>query len=313
MSVNFKIKGEILSFLLNILSVSCYEGLVYGLLTIGFFLTFRVLDFPDLTMEGSFPLGGAVAGALIVFAEWNPFVATLGAFLAGTSIGLITGFINTKLKVTALLSGILMMVGLYSVNLKIMSGPNIALLRNDSVFDIIGRLLGLSKMGLAIVVSGLFAGGCFLLLNWFLNTEIGLALRASGDNEQMVRGVGVDTDKNILIGCAIANGMIALTGSLVAQYQGFTDVSMGIGIIVTALASAIIGTAVFRPNRIFTMLLACFGGSFIYRLIITLALRLGLAPGDLRLITSVMVLVALTIPLVQKLARGEWVPPAPRL
>lgn len=302
-----------MNFVLNVLSVSCYEGLAYGLLTIGFFLTFRVLDFPDLTMEGSFPMGGAVVGALIVYAEWNPFVATLGAFLVGSMAGLVTGFINTKLKVTALLSGILMMVGLYSINLKIMSGPNIALLRHDTVFDIIGKYVGLSKMGLAILVAGLFALTGFLLLNWFLNTEIGLALRASGDNEQMVRGVGADTDKNILIGCAVANGMIALTGAIVAQFQGFTDVSMGIGIIVTALASAIIGTAVFRPKTVFTMLLSCFGGSFIYRLIITLALRVGLAPGDLRLITSAMVLLALTIPLVQKLARGEWVPPAPRL
>ncbi len=302
-----------MDILLNILSVSCYEGLAYGLLTIGFFLTFRVLDFPDLTMEGSFPMGGATAAALIVYAEWNPFLATLGAVIIGVLAGLITGFINTKLKVTALLSGILMMVGLYSVNLRIMSGSNIPLLRHDTVFDLAGQVLGLGKMGLAIAVAGAFALLAFLLLTWFLHTEIGLALRASGDNEQMVRGVGADTDKNILIGCAIANGMIALTGSLVAQYQGFTDVSMGIGIIVTALASAIIGTALFRPNRVITMLLACFGGSFIYRMIITVALRLGMSPGDLRLITSVMVLIALTIPLIQKLTRGEWVPPAPRL
>jgi putative ABC transport system permease protein len=233
--------------------------------------------------------------------------------LVGTSAGLITGFINTKLKVTALLSGILMLVGLYSINLKIMSGPNIALLRHDTVFDMIGSVLGVGKMPLAIIVAGSFALTCLFLLNWFLHTEIGLALRASGDNEQMVRGVGSDTDKNILIGCGIANGMIALTGALVAQYQGFTDVSMGIGIIVTALASAIIGNALFRPKKVIGMLLACFGGSFIFRLILTLALRLGMPPGDLRLITSLMVLIALTIPLFQKMARGEWVPPAPRL
>lgn len=302
-----------MDFIVSVISVALYEGLAYGLLTIGFFITFRVLDFPDLTMEGTFPMGGAVVGALIVYAEWNPFLATLGAVLVGTSAGLITGFINTKLKVTALLSGILMMVGLYSINLKIMSGPNIALLRHDTVFDIIGSVLGLGKMPLAIIVAGSFALTCLFLLNWFLHTEIGLALRASGDNEQMVRGVGSDTDKNILIGCGIANGMIALTGALVAQYQGFTDVSMGIGIIVTALASAIIGNALFRPKKVIGMLLACFGGSFIFRLILTLALRLGMPPGDLRLITSLMVLIALTIPLFQKMARGEWVPPAPRL
>jgi putative tryptophan/tyrosine transport system permease protein len=302
-----------LNTILSVLSVSVYEGLAYGMLTIGFFLTFRVLDFPDLTMEGSFPMGGAAAAALIVYAEWNPFLATFGAVMVGVLAGLVTGFINTKLKVTALLSGILMMVGLYSVNLRIMSGSNIPLLRHDTVFDLAGKWLGLGKMGLAITVAGAFALVAFLLLTWFLHTEIGLALRASGDNEQMVRGVGSDTDKNILIGCALANGMIALTGSLVAQYQGFTDVSMGIGIIVTALASAIIGTALFRPNRVFTMLLACFAGSFFYRMIITIALRMGMNPGDLRLITSLMVLLALTIPLIQKMARGEWVPPAPRL
>ncbi len=296
----------------SILSVSLYEGLVFGLLTVGVYLTFRVLAFPDLSVDGTFPLGGATAAVLIVKGV-NPFLATAAAFGAGMCSGLITGALNTKLRISALLSGILMMVALYSVNLRIMNGANIPLLRQDTCFDLAGRILDLRGTPLSIVVAGMVAMLIFFLLNWFLRTEIGLALRASGDNEQMVRGLGSDTDKNVLIGCAVSNGLVALSGALVGQNQGFCDVGMGIGMIIMALAAVIIGEALFHPKGITAILLACFAGTFLYRLFITIALRLGLAPGDLKLITSVLVVAALALPYLKKRILGEWVPPAARM
>ena len=296
----------------NVLSVSCYEGLIFGLLTVGVYLTFRVLAFPDLGVDGTFPLGGAVAAVLIV-KGLNPFLATFAAFLAGVCAGLITGMLNTKLRISALLSGILMMVGLYSVNLRIMHGANIPLLREVNSFDLAGRLLGLKGMTLSITFAAFVAVIFFIALNWFLRTELGLALRASGDNEQMVRGMGSDTDKNVLLGCAVSNGLVAITGALVAQNQGFCDVGMGIGMIVMALAAVIIGEALFSPIGINQILMVCFAGTFLYRLFITIALRMGMRPGDLKMITSILVIIALGIPYFKKRLRHEWVPPAARM
>jgi len=296
----------------NILSLSCYEGLIFGLMTIGVYLTFRVLSFPDLSVDGTFPLGGAVAAVLIVRGV-NPFLATLTAFGAGMAAGMVTGLLNTKLRISALLSGILMMVALYSVNLRIMGSSNIALLREVTIFKVVGKLLGISGDVLAIVVAGSVAIIFFFLLNWFLRTEIGLALRASGDNEQMVRGLGSDTDKNVLFGCALSNGLGALSGALVGQNQGFVDVGMGIGMIIMALAAVIVGEALFHPRSISSILLACFAGTFIYRLFITIALRLGMPPGDLKMITSILVIIALAVPYIKKRLRSEWVPPAKRM
>ena len=295
----------------SVLSIACYEGLVFGLVTIGVYLTFRVLSFPDLSVDGTFPLGGAVAAVLIVKGI-DPFAATLAGFGAGLCAGFVTGLLNTKLRITALLAGILMMVGLYSVNLRIMSGANISLLRERTTFDVIGDLLGLSGMTLSIIFVLMVVFIVFVVLNWFLRTEIGLALRATGDNEQMVRSLGADTDKAVLLGCAISNGLVALAGALVAQKQGFSDVGMGIGMIVMGLAALIIGEGLFRPRGIAWVLLACLGGTFAYRLFISIALRLGMAPGDLKMITAALVILALGIPYIRKKMRHEWVPPAVR-
>jgi len=296
----------------SVLGVACYEGLVFGLITIGVYLTFRVLAFPDLSIDGTFPLGGAIAAVLIV-SGLNPFVATLCAFGGGLGAGLITGLLNTKLRISALLAGILVMVGLYSVNLRIMGGANVPLLREVTSFDVIAELLGLKGgMTLSITLVAVVVLIAFVVLNWFLRTEIGLALRATGDNEQMVRSFGVDTDKTILLGCSISNGLVALAGALVAQNQGFSDVGMGIGMIVMGLAAVIIGEGLFRPRGIASILLACLGGTFVYRLFITIALRAGMAPGDLKLITALLVIVALGIPYIRKKMRHEWLPPAKR-
>ncbi|MCF8031033.1 MAG: ABC transporter permease [Desulfohalobiaceae bacterium] len=297
----------------GILAISLYEGLIYGLVAIGVYLTFRVLGFPDLGVDATFPMGGATAAVLIVGGV-NPFLATAAAFGVGFVAGCITGLLNTALRISALLSGILIMVGGYSVNLRIMGGANIPLLRNVSSFDLFGEFLGLQGLTLSIAFAGVVALFIFLVLNWFLRTEIGLSLRASGDNEKMVRSLGADTNKNILIGCALSNGLVALAGALVAQNQGFCDVGMGIGIIVMALAAIIIGEGLLgNPKGITAILLCCFVGTFAYRLFITIALRVGLEPGDLKLISSVLVIVVLGIPYLRKRLRGEWVPPASRM
>jgi putative ABC transport system permease protein len=297
----------------NVLSFSFYEGLVFGLVAIGVYLTLRVLAFPDLTVDGSYTLGGAVAAVLIV-AGVNPFLASLAAIGAGLCAGFVTGLLNTKLRLPALLAGILMMVGLYSINLRVMSGANVSLLREVTIFNKVADLLGLrsGSIAVSIIVALAIAVVVFFILNWFLRTEIGLSLRATGDNEQMVRALGGDTDKNILLGCSISNGLVALAGAVVAQGQRFADVGMGIGMIVMGLASVIIGEALFRPRGVAGLLVAAVGGAFVYRLFITVALRLGMAPGDLKLITALLVVVALAIPYIRKKVRREWIPPAVR-
>lgn len=297
----------------NLLSVSFYEGLVYGFVAIGVYMTFRVLAFPDLTVDGSFPLGGAVVAVLIVNGV-NPWLATAVALGAGICAGLGTSLLNTKLRINALLAGILMMVALYSINLMIMSRANIPLLREVTIFDHVAQVLGMrANITLSIIVMVVLSIVVLFILNWFLRTEIGLALRATGDNEQMVRGLGADTNMTTMLGVSVANGLVALSGALVAQNQGFSDVGMGIGMIVMGLASVIIGEALFRPKGITAILLTAVGGTFAYRLFIGIALRLGLAPANLKLITALLVIVALAIPYIQKKLRHEWVPPAVRM
>jgi len=293
-----------------VLPFSLYEGLVFGFVAIGVYLTFRVLGFPDLTVDGSFTLGAAVAAVLIVKGV-NPFLATLAALGVGLCAGLATSLLNTKLRIPALLAGILVMVALYSINLRIMGGANVSLLREATIFTQVAEFLGVgTRIVRSLIVAGVLAVIVFFILNWFLRTEIGLALRATGDNEQMVRGLGVNTDMTTILGVSISNGLVALGGAVVAQGQGFADVGMGIGMIVMGLASVIIGEALFRPKGVARLLLAVLGGTFVYRLVISIALRLGMAPGDLKLITAILVIIALAVPYLQKKAQREWLPPA---
>ena len=296
----------------HLLPFSLYEGLVFGFVATGVYLTFRVLGFPDLTVDGSFTLGAAVTAVLIVNGV-NPFLATLAALGAGLCAGLATSLLNTKLRIPALLAGILVMVALYSVNLRVMGGANVSLLRQVTIFTLASQYLGLeTRIVYQLVVAGVLAVIVFIALNWFLRTEIGLAVRATGDNEQMVRGFGVNTDMTTILGVSISNGLVALGGAVVAKGQKFSDVGMGIGMIVMGLASVIIGEALFRPKGVARLLLAVLGGTFIYRLLISIALRLGMAPGDLKLITAVLVIIALAVPYLQKKVQREWLPPAAR-
>ncbi len=302
-----------MDFVINLLSISLYEGLAYGFVALGVYITFRVLSFPDLTVDGSFPMGGAVAATLIV-AGVNPWLATLIAFISGMCAGLVTSLLNTKLRLNALLAGILMMVALYSINLAIMGRSNVSVLREPTVLKQTAQLFGtVPNTNLTILFMVVFTIIILGILNWFLRTEIGLALRATGDNEQMVRGLGVNTDMTTILGVSLSNGLVALAGGLIAQKQGFADVGMGIGMIVMGLASVIIGERLFRPRGVTAILFAVIGGSFVYRLFLSIALRLGLPPSNLKLVTALLVIIALAIPYIQKKVRGEWIPPAARM
>jgi putative ABC transport system permease protein len=196
----------------------------------------------------------------------------------------------------------------------IMGRPNIPLLREVTVFDQFSKLLGIrTGVELSIIFMVILVAAALIILNWFLRTEIGLALRATGDNEQMVRGLGTDTNMMTILGVSIANGLVALSGALVAQNQGFSDVGMGIGMIVLGLASVIIGEGIFRPRGVTAILLAVVGGAFAYRLFVGIALQLGLRPSDLKLTTAMLVIIVLAIPYIRKKMRHEWIPPAARV
>ncbi|MFD2369265.1 ABC transporter permease [Brevibacillus sp. GCM10020057] len=285
------------------------QGLLFGILALGVYLTFRILNVPDLTVDGSFALGGAIAAKFIIDGT-NPYLATLLAFLVGAVAGAFTGVLHTKGKVNALLAGILTMIGLYSINLRIMGKANLPLLREDTLFTYVKDLSipNLTIGGLTILtgVSVVFLAGVLVLklvIDWFLHTDLGLDLRATGDNPKMIRSFGVNTDTTTIIGLALSNGLVAVSGAWVAQYQGFADVGMGIGMIVIGLASVIVGEVLFGSSSIFRATLAVVLGSIVYRLVIALALQAGLNPSDMKLITALIVIVALTVPTI---AKGIW-------
>ncbi|EJL41898.1 MULTISPECIES: ABC transporter permease [Brevibacillus] len=285
------------------------QGLLFGILALGVYLTFRILNVPDLTVDGSFALGGAIAAKFIIDGT-NPYLATLLAFVVGGLAGAFTGVLHTKGKVNALLAGILTMIALYSINLRIMGKANLPLLREDTLFTYVKDLsipnLTVNGVTLLTGVSVVFIVGILLLklvIDWFLHTDLGLDLRATGDNPKMIRSFGVNTDTTTIIGLALSNGLVAVSGAWVAQYQGFADVGMGIGMIVIGLASVIVGEVLFGSSSIFRVTLAVILGSIVYRLVIALALQAGLNPSDMKLITALIVIVALTVPTV---AKGIW-------
>ena len=272
-------------------------GLIFALVALGVYISFRLLRFPDLTVDGSFPLGGAVCAVMIV-AGFNPWIATLGATLAGAAAGLVTGWLNVKLKIMDLLASILMMTALYSINLRVMNGPNVPLiaeptlftqLQPDSMADYVLRPLVL----LVIVVLAK------LLLDWFFATERGLAIRATGSNARMARAQGINTGAMVLLGMAISNALVGLAGALFVQTQGGADISMGIGTIVIGLAAVIVGESILPSRRIIWATLAVVLGAIVYRFFIAAALNsdfIGLKAQDLNLVTAALVTVALVIP-----------------
>jgi len=279
---------------------SIEQGLAFGIAALGVFLTYRILKFPDLTVDGSFVTGAAIASLLLVNHGFDPFTVLLIAFAAGGLAGVITGLLNTALGITNLLSGVLTMIMLYSINLRIMGRPNLSLLRVDTATRVIERVwepLGIASVFAFIALLTLLVK---LLVDAFLKTELGFALRATGDSEQMITAQGVNTKTMKVLGLALSNGLVALSGALVAQYSGFADIGMGIGMIVTGLAAVIIGGTLIRSTRVGWMTTSVLVGSLIYRIAITLALRYGHVVGfqasDLKLITAILVVLALVLP-----------------
>lgn len=278
----------------NLIISTLGQGLLWSLLAIGVFITFRVLDIADLTVEGSFPLGAAISVTLVV-AGVNPIVSILAAAVGGMLAGVVTGLVHTKLKIPALLAGILTMIALYSVNLHVMGKANVSLLRMDTVYTYLEAMNISATWALAIV--GLlvaFLSGLFLF--WFFGTEIGAAIRATGVNPQMIRAQGVNTDTMIVLGLLLSNAFVAVAGALVAQGNGYADVGMGVGTIVIGLASVIIGEVLFGTRSFVKSLTAVVLGSVVYRIVIAIVLYLGMQPNDLKLFTAVLVAIALSLP-----------------
>lgn len=279
------------------------QGLVYAVMAVGVYLSSRVLDFPDLTVDGSFPMGAAIAARLL-FGGMHPLIGTLCAPVAGFCAGAATGMLNTKLRISNLLAGILTMTALYSVNLRVMGRANVPLLRTGTVLTVLEDM-GIPPMISAFLLFCIVTVIVKFMLDIFLRTEFGLALRATGDNESMIRSLGVNTDSMKIVGIGIANALVALSGALVAQYQGFADIGMGIGTVVAGLASVIIGEAIIPPRSVGMGTLGAIIGSVVYRLCVFLALRLGFAPTDLKLVTALLVIAALSGKSIKRGIGGE--------
>lgn len=282
----------------QVLSGTLEQGLMYAIMVLGVYLTFRVLDYADLSVDGSFTLGAAIAATLI-YSGFNPWLATGLAFLGGLTAGAFTGVLHTKFKITPLLSGILTMTALYSVNLRVMGRPNIPLLRTRTIFTDFAKVPWVGQHGV-LILSLITVVVLGLLVYLFLETEVGIALRATGDNEHMIRSQGVNTDAMKILGLSLSNGLVAISGSYVAQNQQFADVSMGIGTIIAGLASVIIGEVLIGTSSVGRTVVAVIFGGIIYRVIISVVLQLGLAPTDLKLVTAFIVIIALVSPGIKK-------------
>ena len=279
------------------------QGLVFAIMSLGVFITFRVLDFPDLSVDGTLPLGAAISAVLIVNGV-NPYFTLIIALLGGMLAGCVTAILNTKLKILNLLSGILVMIALYSINIRVMGQPTTALLGYDTIFTYFENL-GFEKYLITPIIFGVILFSISVIMVWFLHTDIGLAMRATGDSMKMVKAQGVNTNRMIVYGLAFSNGLVALSGALVAQSQGSADVNMGIGTIVAGLASVILGEAIIEGRTVFRSVFSVILGSVIYRISIAVALSfkfggLSMTPSDLNLVTAILVVIALVFPGIRK-------------
>lgn len=275
------------------------QGVLWGVMTLGLYITYKVLDFADLTVDGSFALGGAVSATLIV-SGYSPLLSLLIAFIAGGIAGGFTGLFHTKLKIPGILASILTMIALYSINIRVMGKANISLLGEPTVMVQLSNLLKTDTTLTSLITGIIFSILIIITMYWFFGTEIGCAIRATGNNERMVRAQGVNTDNMKIIGLVFSNGLVALSGALVAQSQGYADVGMGTGTIVIGLASIIIGEVIFGKRFSFWyILMSVVFGSIIYRIIIAVVLQLGLKSTDLKLLTAIIVAFALSIPVIK--------------
>ncbi|MBW8635646.1 ABC transporter permease [Hoeflea sp. WL0058] len=272
-------------------------GFIFGIVALGAFLTFRILDFPDLTVEGSFPLGAAVAATLMVSAGWNPWIATICAGLAGFVAGFMTALLNVRFRILHILAGILIAISLYSINLRIMSGPNKPLLMVDSVFTYL-EIFGIP----GYIINPIFLGILIILiklgLDAFLATGYGISMRAAGSNPAMAEANGVNVGNMKLFGVGFANALTAFAGALFAQIFGAADAYMGIGVIIVGLASVIVGMSIMPSGTIFLATIACIVGAILYRLAVALALNadfIGFQASDVQLVTALLVIIALIL------------------
>lgn len=287
---------------MSVILGSISEGLLWGLLAMGVYLTYRILNVADMTVEGSFALGAAMVSRLIFEFAMAPWLATLLAFIMGGVAGLITGVLHTKLRIPALIASIITMTGLYSINLRVLDQANLPLLGQTTLVTQMRQLI--EDKTLAVIVIGLvIVAAIIALLKWFFDTQIGLAIRATGDNYMMSEANGINTDWTKIIGFMVANGLVGLSGALLAQNNGYADVNMGVGAMVIGLASVVIGEAIGKNLTFVKRLAAVVFGSIIYRLLLLLVLELNLNPNDVRLFSALILAVALGVPAVRKNGR----------
>jgi putative ABC transport system permease protein len=296
---------------MSLLIGSLTIGLILSLLTLGVYISFRVFNFPDITVDGSITLGAAIAAVLLV-KGFNPIAATFGGALGGFIAGIVTGILHTRFKIHGLLSGILVMTALYSINLHVMGRSNVPLLSEQSLATMTEKFgMSLAKGSNSVILMGwevpvrdiAMLIGCLgliavvaMILYLFFKTDLGTIMRATGDNDQMVRAMGTNTGTMITLGLGLSNFLVAFSGALLAQYQGFADVQMGIGMVVWGLASVIIGGALVRTRHLGLAITGAIMGSILFRLLIAIALRFGLNPNDMKLITALFVFGALVLP-----------------
>lgn len=280
---------------MELIIISISEGLLWGVMALGIFISFRVLRLADLTIEGSFPLGAAIASLLITEGV-HPIIATISALIGGALGGLVTGLLMTKFRIPPLLAGILTMTGLYSINLRIMGRANISLLNHPRVTQLLNGVLPLPTLTNVIIVGTIVTVLIVSVLYLFFRTDLGQALIATGDNERMAKAMGINTSSMKVLGLMAGNGLVSLSGALIAQNNGYSDISMGIGTIVIGLASVMIAEVVFNNVSFGVRLSSLAIGSIFYRLIISSALSLGLQPNDLKLISAILLALVISIP-----------------
>ena len=274
------------------------QGVLWGLMVLGVYITYKILDIADLTVDGSFALGGCVCAAMIANKGMNPILAILIALLAGLAAGAVTGFLHTVFDIPAILSGILTQIALWSINLRIMGGKsNVPLLKAQTIFSEVVKATGLTQSQVSLIVGLIIAALMIVFLYWLFGTEIGAALRATGNNEAMIRALGVDTRKTKMIALMLSNGLVAVSGALVCQSQKFGDINMGTGAIVIGLASIVIGEVLFGSRLISAVV-----GSVVYFLIRAIVLQLGMDANDMKLLSAVIVALALCVPV----AINKW-------
>lgn len=274
------------------------QGLLWGILALGLYLSFRILNFPDMTVEGTFPFGAAVCVTALIHGT-SPLLATLFSFIAGMITGAVTGLLYTKGRIPILLAGILTMTGVYSVNLRILGKANVGLLNHATLLT--NAFFNKLPANFPTIILGLiFAIVIVVLLSLFLNTDLGQAFIATGDNEKMARSLGINTDNMKILGLMVSNGLIGLAGGLLAQNGGYADVNMGIGTMVIGLAAIIIGEVVYGNLSLTGRLVAVVIGSILYRLVLLLVLQLGFSTNDFKLISAIILAICLMLPLFQE-------------